>query len=1342
MIKAIGARVAQATALLLLWLGLLLSGYAHAGVLGVATLNPGTITVGTSSAVTVTVSIIDPAYLAGSANLQRLRADGSVQAVVGVLADDGLNGDAVAGDKIYTIRFSVLEAAPGTVRFQVSAGFRGELKRTLSNTLSLTVNAVSNVSVPNVVGLTQAAAGSAITGAGLVVGTVTQASSPNVPAGSVISQNPAGGASVLPGSAVNLVISSGPANVAVPNVVGLTQAAATSAITGAGLVVGTVTQANSPTVPAGRVISQNPAGGASVLPGSAVSLVISSGPSNVAVPNVVGLTQAAASSAITGAGLVVGTVTQASSPSVPAGNVISQNPVGGASVAPGSAVNLVVSSGPAQIAVPGLGGLTQAAASNAITSAGLTVGTITTQLNPNVPAGIVFSQNPPLGTLVAPGTPVSFVVSLGQATVPGLGGLTQAAASNAITSAGLVVGTITTQISAVVPAGIVISQSPTGGTLVAPGSSVSFVVSLGQSTVPSLGGLTQAAATSAITTAGLTVGTITTQTSAVPAGIVISQNPVGGTVVAPGTGVSFVVSSGPAPVAVPNVVGLTQAAASTAITGAGLTVGTITTQSSPTVPAGSVISQNPLAGASVAPGSAVNLVVSTGPANIAVPNVVNLTQAAAATAITSANLVVGTVTSANSPTVPAGSVISQNPVAGVSVPPGSAVNFVVSTGPAPVAVPNVVGLTQAAASSAITGAGLVVGTVSQANSPTVPAGSVISQNPVAGASVAPGSSVNLVVSSGPANVAVPNVVGLTQAAANSAIVSAGLVVGTPTFTNSATVPSGNVISQNPAAGAGVLPGSSVSLTVSVGPSGGPAPASIELQLGTVVVAAGGSTPITTIVRDASNQPIIPAPAVTYAIVSPPGNAGAVPTTGGAVLSLLTSANTRGAYTLQASVDGTAISTSVRFAVIEATPPAGSTLSNGERLVAFGTAGSTVADKLSAISAAFSSGQLAAIPALNTALQAAAATVPVAGRSGMERTTPVAPDQGFLPSTSLLISRGFPETAGDVAFGNLLTQIDAKVAQIKTFYATLDPASPTNDDSTLNQLNADLSTLLNQLLAVTVSPHGVVKHASRLNILLAQTIPAHLQALSSRINTVLVANQLASVQTTPTQFYADFAPTGIEAPLPEGAYRQPQPAFFGLVGLLAGSSLQMNLVNRLYGQYLAEVSRMMVLLAVNNLLQTYLNSANMEGIITGASLSFHIPNRPGSVIEGTGHNPVPSRNDVFFIGPDAVSAVQGVLTSFNPSNIKSFQDLYKFFDGIVSALQAAQEAYDRAHRLPSRRNTGGCILDFGENPNCTQLEYDTGFPDVNDGSFPSPVIVLVHDLDTGSWSQGIFNFVAN
>ena len=207
------------------------------------------------------------------------------------------------------------------------------------------VGAVTVVTVPNVVDKSLADATTAITGAGLVVGATTSQSSTTIAAGNVISQDPAGGTDAPSGSSVSLVLSSGPPLVAVPNVVGKTLADATTALTNAGLVLGTTTQQSSSSVPAGSVISQNPPAGGNVAKGSAVNLVVSRGPAQVTTPNVVGLSLAAATSSLQGAGLKVGTVTNQASGSVPAGNVISQNPLAGAIVAQGSAVNLVVSSG-------------------------------------------------------------------------------------------------------------------------------------------------------------------------------------------------------------------------------------------------------------------------------------------------------------------------------------------------------------------------------------------------------------------------------------------------------------------------------------------------------------------------------------------------------------------------------------------------------------------------------------------------------------------------------------------------------------------------------------------------------------------------------------------------------------------------------------------------------------------------------------------------------------------------------------------------------------------------------------------------------------------------------------
>ena len=98
-------------------------------------------------------------------------------------------------------------------------------------------------------------------------------------------------------------------------------------------------------------------------------------------------------------------------------------------------------------------------------------------------------------------------------------------------------------------AGIVISQTPASGTVVDIGSAVNLVVSLGQPVVPNVIGMTQADANAAITAVdNLTVGTVTDEYSdTIAVGLVISQDPNGGTHVTIGTAVNLVVSMGPQP---------------------------------------------------------------------------------------------------------------------------------------------------------------------------------------------------------------------------------------------------------------------------------------------------------------------------------------------------------------------------------------------------------------------------------------------------------------------------------------------------------------------------------------------------------------------------------------------------------------------------------------------------------------------------------------------------------------------------------------------------------------------------------------------------------------------------
>jgi len=118
----------------------------------------------------------------------------------------------------------------------------------------------------------------------------------------------------------------------------------------------------------------------------------------------------------------------------------------------------------------------------------------------------------------------------------------------------------------------------------------------------------------------------------------------------------------------------------------------------------------------------------------------------------------------------------------------------------------------------------------------VPAGSVISQTPAGGVQVTAGSAVAMVVSSGLPGVAAPAVVGMTQDDATIEIEAVGLAVGAVTAVSSETVPAGIVMAQSPVADTLLLPGATVDLTVSSGPS---------FAVDRIVVSEGIGTRVTT-----------------------------------------------------------------------------------------------------------------------------------------------------------------------------------------------------------------------------------------------------------------------------------------------------------------------------------------------------------------------------------------------------------------------------------------------------------------------------------------------------------------
>jgi len=197
------------------------------------------------------------------------------------------------------------------------------------------------------------------------------------------------------------------------------------------------------------------------------------------------------------------------------------------------------------------------------------------------------------------------------------------------------------------------------------------------------------------------------------------------------------------------------------------------------------------------------------PETKAVPDVVNLTRTEAESRIKAAGLSVGEVREEANEDVAKGRVVSQDPRPTTSLPPGDAVDLVVSTGTPDVVVPYVIGEDKDTARQKITDAGLKVKLVrkeSDAEKDTV-----ISTDPNPADTVSKGRLVTIFFSAGPQDV--PSVVGMKEAKARATLKDAGFEVDVVQDSQTK-ADKGTVLKQSPAAFTTQPQGTTVVITVS------------------------------------------------------------------------------------------------------------------------------------------------------------------------------------------------------------------------------------------------------------------------------------------------------------------------------------------------------------------------------------------------------------------------------------------------------------------------------------------------------------------------------------------------
>jgi hypothetical protein len=127
--------------------------------IGAVAVTPNSVSVNTPTTLTFTAVINDPLLLPMSVTLLRVTVSGT--SVVGYLHDDGLAGDAVGGDHIFTALINLEESDPSQASFQVSAAFSGLLRRVMSPPIAVVIQGLL---LPAIVSNTQYAVQGSVAG--------------------------------------------------------------------------------------------------------------------------------------------------------------------------------------------------------------------------------------------------------------------------------------------------------------------------------------------------------------------------------------------------------------------------------------------------------------------------------------------------------------------------------------------------------------------------------------------------------------------------------------------------------------------------------------------------------------------------------------------------------------------------------------------------------------------------------------------------------------------------------------------------------------------------------------------------------------------------------------------------------------------------------------------------------------------------------------------------------------------------------------------------------------------------------------------------------------------------
>ena len=200
--------------------------------------------------------------------------------------------------------------------------------------------------------------------------------------------------------------------ISVPSLVGMSQGEAKNDLKNLGLNIQVVEEVFSEDVAKGKIIATKPGGGGKISPAGTVGLIVSKGQERIIVPTLNGLTPDVASGKISDLGLSVGQINESFDMKVAAGFVIGTDPKDGSEVRRKSIVNLIVSKGVEQLALPSYVGKGGEQALSELNDLGFDVN-VKYSFSDSIFKGQVITQRPERSDLISKGSKIELEISKG-----------------------------------------------------------------------------------------------------------------------------------------------------------------------------------------------------------------------------------------------------------------------------------------------------------------------------------------------------------------------------------------------------------------------------------------------------------------------------------------------------------------------------------------------------------------------------------------------------------------------------------------------------------------------------------------------------------------------------------------------------------------------------------------------------------------------------------------------------------------------------------------------------------------------------------------------------------------